>query len=168
MPVTSRLSLAAKGDQSTEQLGLERRAMELDLGYRLTDKWSVSTGVRNDLREDRSPVVPLTRERTDAVAQVAFDPGTSWRAYGFVQDTVSSSGDREGKRAHRRGRLLSPDETLQARRGGIRRGPLGPAAGSAPASWFPSDQSVPELLAGKTTDRDAQRAASVGAAWSAA
>ncbi|HYS03662.1 MAG TPA: OmpA family protein [Candidatus Dormibacteraeota bacterium] len=99
MPVTSRLSLAAKGDQSTEQLGLERRAMELDVGYRLTDKWSVSTGVRNDLREDRSPVVPLTQEqgeRTDAVAQVAFDPGTSWRAYGFVQDTVASSGDREG------------------------------------------------------------------------
>ena len=48
--------------------------------------------MRNDLRKDRSPVVPLTQEqgeRTDAVVQVTFDPGTSWRAYGFVQETVS-------------------------------------------------------------------------------
>jgi len=98
MPVTSRLSLAAKGDQSTEELGLEHRTMEVDLGVKLTDKWSVSTGVRNDLREDHSPVVPLTQQqgkRTDAVVQVAFDPGISWRTYGFVQDTLAADGDRE-------------------------------------------------------------------------
>ena len=60
----------------------------MDVGYKLTDKWSVSTGVRNDLRKDNSPVVPLTQvqgERTDAVAQVKFDSGASWSAYGFVQ-----------------------------------------------------------------------------------
>src|SRR5439155_25913333 len=34
-------------------------------------------------------------ERTDAVAQVKFDPGASWRTYGFVQDTVAASGGRE-------------------------------------------------------------------------
>ncbi len=97
MPVTSRLSLAAKGDQSTEDQGLERRAVEADLGYKMTDRWSLSAGVRNDLREDHSPVVPLTQEqgeRTDAVAQVTFDPGAAWRAYGFVQDTLATSGDR--------------------------------------------------------------------------
>ena len=40
-------------------------------------EWSFSTGVRNDMRKDRSPVVPLTQEqgeRTDAVAQVMFSP----------------------------------------------------------------------------------------------
>jgi len=98
MPVTSRLSVAAKGDQSTEDQGLEHRALELNLGYKLTDTLSVSTGVRNDLREDHSPVVPLTQnqgERTDAVVQVAFDPGAAWRAYGFVQETVASSGGRQ-------------------------------------------------------------------------
>ncbi len=98
MPVTNRLTLAAKGDQSTEDQGLEHRAMELDIGYKLTDKWSLSTGVRNDLREDRSLVVPLTQEqgeRTDAVVQVAFDPGTSWRAYGFGQDTLSADAGRQ-------------------------------------------------------------------------
>jgi len=98
MPVTNRLTLAAKGDQSTEDQGLEHRAMELDVGYKLTDTWSLSTGVRNDRREDRSPVVPLTQEqgeRTDAVAQLAFDPGTSWRAYGFGQNTLSADDGRQ-------------------------------------------------------------------------
>ncbi len=33
MPVTSRLSLAAKGDQRIEDQGLETRAIELDVGY---------------------------------------------------------------------------------------------------------------------------------------
>jgi hypothetical protein len=98
MPITNRVSLAVKGDQKTEDQGLETRAIELDLGFKLTDKWSLSTGVRNDLREDHSPVVPLTQEqgeRTDAVVQVAFDPGAVWRTYGFVQGTVASSDGRE-------------------------------------------------------------------------
>jgi flagellar motor protein MotB len=101
MPVTGRLSLLAKGDQRIEQQGLETRAIEVNARYKLTDKWSISTGVRNDLRKDQSPVVPLTQEqgeRTDAVAQVTFDPGAAWRAYGFVQDTVASSGRRADNR----------------------------------------------------------------------
>jgi hypothetical protein len=92
MPLTDRLSLAAKGDQRIEDQGLETRAIEVNAGVQLTGR-SVSAGVRNDLREDRSPVVSLTQEqgeRTDAVAQVAFDTGVAWRAYGFVQDTVAS------------------------------------------------------------------------------
>jgi len=98
MPIGSRVSVAAKGTQRTEEQGLETRALELNVGIKLTDTWRLSTGVRNDEREDNSPVVPLTQElgeRTDAVVQVMFDPATTWRAYGFVQDTVSSSGGRE-------------------------------------------------------------------------
>ena len=97
MPVTSRLTLAAKGDQRTEDQGLETRAVELDAGYKLTETWSLSTGVRNDLRKDRSPLVPLTQEqgeRTDAVAQIKFTPSDTWRAYAFAQDTVAASGGR--------------------------------------------------------------------------
>jgi len=30
----------------------------LDVAYKLAEKWTVSTGVRNDLRKDNSPVVP--------------------------------------------------------------------------------------------------------------
>jgi flagellar motor protein MotB len=97
MPVTTRLSLMAKGDQKTEDQGLETRAIELDLGYKLTNRWSFSAGVRDDMRKDNSPVVPLTQEqgeRTDAVAQVKFSPSDTWSAYGFAQDTVATSGGR--------------------------------------------------------------------------
>ncbi len=98
MPVTERLNIVAKSDQRVQQDGLETTAHELNAGYRLTDAWSVSTGLRSDLREDHSAVVPLTQEqgeRIDAVAQVGYDSGAAWRAYGFVQDTVSKDGDRE-------------------------------------------------------------------------
>ena len=98
IPVSSRVSLTAKGDQTTEDRGLEHRAIELDLHVKVTDKWSVSGGVRDDQREDHSPVVPLTQEqgeRTDAVAQVCYEPGPTWRTYGFVQGTIASDGNRE-------------------------------------------------------------------------
>jgi flagellar motor protein MotB len=98
LPVTSSLSFAAKGDQRTENQGLETRAVELDMAYKLSGKWTVSTGARNDLREDHSPVVPLTQiqgERTDVVLQVKFNPSDSWSAYGFGQRTVAASGGRE-------------------------------------------------------------------------
>jgi flagellar motor protein MotB len=98
MPIGSHVLVAAKGDQSTEDQGLEHRALELDLGFKLTDRWTLSTGVRDDNREDHSPVVPLTQEqgeRTDAVAQLAFDSGRSWRAYAFGQETVSADAGRE-------------------------------------------------------------------------
>jgi hypothetical protein len=98
LPITDRLHVRAKSDQRIQTLGLETSAHELDVGFQLTDAWSMSTGLRNDLREDNSPVVPLTQEqgeRTDGVAQVAYDSGSTWRVYGFVQDTLSKSGDRE-------------------------------------------------------------------------
>ncbi len=98
VPITKRLELIAKGDQKKQDDGLETRAAEVDLGYRLTDNWSIGTGVRNDRRSDDSPTVPLTQEegeRTDAVVKLGFDPQGSWRAYTFGQGTVAKSGDRE-------------------------------------------------------------------------
>ena len=44
------------------------------------------------------PLVPLNREqgeRTDGVMQVGFDSSSTWRTYGFVQDTLSKSDERE-------------------------------------------------------------------------
>jgi hypothetical protein len=98
MPVTARLHLAAKADLLDQTQGLETRATEVDAGYQLTDRWSLSAGVRNELREDRSPVVLLTQEegeRTDAVMQVAYDSRAKWRSYGFVQNTLSTTGNRK-------------------------------------------------------------------------
>src|SRR5215469_11653745 len=98
MPVTSSLSLVAKGDQRVEDQGLETRAVELNVAYKFAERWTVSTGARNDLRKDHSLVVPLTQEqgeRTDAVAQVKFDSSAAWSAYSFVQRTIAASGGRQ-------------------------------------------------------------------------
>jgi hypothetical protein len=97
VPVTSRLTLMAKGDQRTQDQGLDTRAVELDLSYKLTNRWSFSAGVRDDMRKDNSPVIPLTQEqgeRTDAVAQLKFSPSDTWSAYVFGQDTVAATGNR--------------------------------------------------------------------------
>ena len=98
MPLTPKLSLNAKMDHRVQELGLETKGQEIDVAYKLNEKWGVSTGVRDDLRIDRSPVVPLTQEqgeRKDAVVQVEYDSRARWNAYGYVQDTLSATGDRE-------------------------------------------------------------------------
>jgi len=98
LPIGTSWSLNAKADRKQQEEGLTTTSEELDVAYKLSKNWSVSTGVRQDDREDNSPVVPLTQQqgaRTDVVAQLGYDSLATWRAYTFVQDTVSKSGDRE-------------------------------------------------------------------------
>jgi hypothetical protein len=90
--------VTAKADRRIQDLGLQTSAEELNVRYQLSPSWSVGTGVRKDEREDFSPVVPLTQqvgERTDAIVTLGFDSRTDWRAYGFVQETVSKTESRE-------------------------------------------------------------------------
>jgi hypothetical protein len=98
LPLGASWTLSAKADKKAQDQGLQTTAEEVDVGYKLTRNWSVSTGVRRDDREDNSAVVPVTQqqgERTDVVAQVGYDSLAAWRAYSFVQDTVSKTGDRD-------------------------------------------------------------------------
>jgi flagellar motor protein MotB len=98
LPITERFEFKGKGDRRIQQHGLETTAQELDLGYHVNQRWSVSTGVRSERRKDESPVVPVTQEqgdRTDGVVQLRYDSGAAWNAYGFVQDTLSKSEERE-------------------------------------------------------------------------
>jgi hypothetical protein len=98
LPIGDRLSVNAKADRRAQEQGLTTTAEEVDLAYKVTKNWTVSTGVRQDNREDNSPLVAATQqqgERTDVVAQLAYDSLTKWRVYTFGQDTVSKSGDRE-------------------------------------------------------------------------
>ncbi|HEY2591694.1 MAG TPA: hypothetical protein VGI35_08910, partial [Steroidobacteraceae bacterium] len=97
LPVGQSWNLNAKADRKEQDQGLTTTAEELDVAYKLTKNWSVSTGVRRDDRQDNSPVVPLTQQQgqqTNVVAQLGYDSLSTWRAYTFAQDTVASSGDR--------------------------------------------------------------------------
>jgi len=97
MPVTDKLEITAKADHTDQDEGLKTTTQELNVGYRVNDQWQVSTGVRSDRREDRSPVVAVTQEegeRTDAVVQVDYDSKAAWRGYGFAQGTLSADDTR--------------------------------------------------------------------------
>ena len=98
LPIADRFTLSAKADNRVQSQGLEMRTYELNVTYQMNDSWDVSTGYRTDTRTDNSVLVPLTQEqgeRADAVVQLGYDSGDTWRAYGFVQDTVSATGNRQ-------------------------------------------------------------------------
>ena len=98
LPIGDRWSVNAKADRKAQEQALTTTAEEVDVAYKINKNWSVSTGVRRDDREDNSPVVPLTQQQgqqTVVVAQLGYDSLAAWRAYTFVQDTVSKTGDRD-------------------------------------------------------------------------
>ena len=98
LPLTERVAVSAKVDERDQDEGLDTSAQELNVGFKASEQWSVSAGMRRETRADRSAAAPATQEegdRTDAVVQVGYDSLGDWSGYGFVQDTVSSSGSRE-------------------------------------------------------------------------
>src|SRR5690606_31507356 len=121
--------------------GIETSAHELDVAFRLNDRWGVSTGVRKDERLDLSPVVPLTQEqgaRTDAIVQVGYNSRARWSAYGFVQETVSLDGDREENSRIGTGGSYSISERLKIN-AEVSNGDLG-AGGRVGTSYMHSDR----------------------------
>jgi hypothetical protein len=97
-PVTDRIDVNAKVDKTTREQGLNTTSSEVDLNYHMTEHWMLSPGVRQDSRVDHTPVVPPTQvegDRTDAAVRATYDSKERWAAYGFAQDTVSKSGNRE-------------------------------------------------------------------------
>ena len=98
IPIGESFEARVKLDKHIQQDGLETDAGEVDLDYNLTDKWILSSGVRHDNREDNSTTVPETQEvgeRTDAVVKVTYDSLARWTTYGFAQETVNTTGNRD-------------------------------------------------------------------------
>lgn len=96
--VTEQLQVRAKADKKVQEQGYTVNAQELNVGYQFTDHWNISSGVRKDEREFEGAIVPVSLqqgERTDGVLQIGFDSRSTWRAYGFAQDTLSRSVERE-------------------------------------------------------------------------
>lgn len=96
--VTDNIDVRVKADKKSQDFALETSAIEANIDYKLDQNWTLSSGVRNDSRTDHSPVVPLTQvqgDRTDVVARAGYDSKGKWSAYGYVQDTVKNTGNRE-------------------------------------------------------------------------
>lgn len=98
MPVADRVSVRIKADRALRDEGLETDAGELNVEVRTDENWTVSTGVRHDSRADNSAEVPATQdegERTDAVVRLRYDSQARLSSYGFVQETLAKTGNRE-------------------------------------------------------------------------
>jgi len=98
MPLGESFFVSTKVDNLEQEQGIEIEVQEVNLGYQVSYHWDVKAGYRNDTRVDSSPVIGLTQEqgeREDAILQIGYDSKSTWNAYGFVQDTMSVTGDRE-------------------------------------------------------------------------
>ena len=98
LPFTDRLNVRLKMDKQVQPEGLETEAGEVNFDFGMGEHWTLSSGVRRDSREDNSAVVPATQEegdRTDVVARLQYDSRSRWSTYGFAQETIQKSGNRE-------------------------------------------------------------------------
>ncbi len=129
VPLTDELHLNAKADREEQKNALTTTAAEVDVSYALSDRWSVSGGVRHERREDDAPVVVSTQEegdRTDGAVQVTYDSLGKWRGYGFGQATVAKSGNREKNNRGGVGGAYQVNDKLVVD-GEVSHGDLGPA-----------------------------------------
>jgi hypothetical protein len=98
LPIATQFSVGAKVDNRVQELGIETRAQEYNLGYKFNENWTASAGYRLDERSDRSVIVPLTQEegeRADAILQLGYNSTENWNTYAFMQDTLSTTGNRQ-------------------------------------------------------------------------
>ncbi len=98
LPLGERVEVFAKVDRTDQDRGIGTDATEMDLSVQLSRDWKLSAGVRHDRLIDHEAVPEVSSfagERTDGVVELGYDAGKTWRAYGFVQETVSKDGARE-------------------------------------------------------------------------
>jgi flagellar motor protein MotB len=141
MPVTEKLSLYAQVDKLDETDGLQTQTQEYNLMYEFNQRWELSTGVRIDDRSDDSPVVPLTQnegERSDGIVQLGYKSDSNWDAYGFAQETLDTSGDREDNGRVGLGGTYQPFERLSLQ-GELSGGDLG-TGGKIGANYLHSER----------------------------
>ncbi|MFK5926984.1 MAG: hypothetical protein QM483_10170, partial [Desulfuromusa sp.] len=98
IPFSERWLGRLKLDKQVQAEGLETDSGEVNIDYLISDNWTLSSGVRTDSRQDNSETISLTQEtgdRTDGVVRVSYDSRKRWNSYGFVQETIQISGDRD-------------------------------------------------------------------------
>ncbi|MFW2438905.1 MAG: flagellar motor protein MotB, partial [Arenicellales bacterium] len=98
LPVFESVNIKIKADSRDEENALQTDAVELDVDYLMNEQWTFGLGLRNDSRTDNSANVALTQEqgeRTDAALRATFNSGENWLAYGYIQDTLDVTGNRE-------------------------------------------------------------------------
>jgi len=98
MPVTHDIKLNVKADVKDQDLALKTESADIDVIYKLNHNWQFSSGVRVDTREDNSGAVVATQRegaRTDVAIDASYNSLQNWKAYGFIQGTANTTGNRD-------------------------------------------------------------------------
>ncbi|HEX2768944.1 MAG TPA: flagellar motor protein MotB, partial [Geobacteraceae bacterium] len=108
LPLGALFSVDLKGDER-ESDSQSARSIEGAIRWQLAKEWALALGVRNDDREtavaNASPILSENGERTDLQGRIHYTPlledaggkpqgPANWDLYGFLQGTVSRSGNR--------------------------------------------------------------------------
>ncbi|MGW8248521.1 MAG: isopeptide-forming domain-containing fimbrial protein, partial [Acidiferrobacterales bacterium] len=88
-----------KLDTKEVDMGLHTSVASVDYGHKLNKNWKLTTGIRNDYRDDQSLVVPTTQTegtRTDGAVRMTYESEEGWKAFGYAQATLAKDGTRDG------------------------------------------------------------------------
>lgn len=108
-PLGEKTEVTLKGDQTDEEGGRSRRAVEGIIAYDLSEAWRLSAGLRNDRQTYGGAYRSLYTgtyagydngerdegERNDAILQALYHEADDWSLYGFTQGTVSRDAGRQ-------------------------------------------------------------------------
>jgi uncharacterized repeat protein (TIGR01451 family)/fimbrial isopeptide formation D2 family protein len=98
MQLHESVSIKLKVDSRSQKDALDTKAVETDVDYKLDEHWILGMGLRADKRTDNSSSVPATQQQgvsSDLAVRTTYDSGKNWLAYGFAQDTMHVSGNRD-------------------------------------------------------------------------
>ncbi len=98
LPITDHVEVRMKGDAQKKPEGLDKTSAELNVKYHFAENWTLSPGLRHESRQDNSETVAATQDegdRTDAVVRFDYDSHARWTAYGFFQQTLQATGNRD-------------------------------------------------------------------------
>ncbi|MEE9388922.1 MAG: hypothetical protein V3U96_09955 [Paracoccaceae bacterium] len=83
---------------SSDAASQTHHAAELNLGYQLSEPWTLGFGLKiDDLTTNianASATLSGTGTRLDGVLRADYDPGLNWTAYGYAQGTLNATGTR--------------------------------------------------------------------------
>lgn len=96
MPLSDKTKVDVKFDLTHQKKGIDTETAEIDLIHKLSERWSISSGLRVDDRNDNGLLTPSNNvgNRSDLALQADYLSTEDWGVYGFAQKTLHKSEDR--------------------------------------------------------------------------
>ena len=97
VPLNDKNSVSLKVDLTDQKGGVDQEIAEANVHHKLNEDWRISAGVRGDSRKDNTgtPSNNNDGDRVDLTLQADYGIDEEWGAFGFVQGSLLTNGDRD-------------------------------------------------------------------------